>query len=112
MDIGLTKSLEVCNFGNREGIKVDNVPNCLNVDVGFAKCLKFDVDFRNGGRNAENIFHFLGNSIGIGNHELSLLERKNLSSAVNVLKNSLKVSNITNRNIFQLNSPQSNEKIW
>ena len=48
--------------------------------------------------------------IWIGYGKLSLLQRKYLSSGVNMLTNSLKILDITNRDIFKLNFPQRNEE--
>ena len=57
-------------------------------------------------------FRFLNNCILIGCDKFSLLSRENSSSAVNVPTNSPAVSDITNRNVFQLNFSHNNEKIW
>ena len=58
----------------------------------------------------KNLFFFLDNWIWIGCDKFGLLQRKYLSSGVNVLANNLKILHITNRDIFKLNFPQSDEK--
>ena len=48
-------------------------------------------------------FFFWDNSIWIGSIKLNLLRREYLSSAVNVLTNSLNILHRTNVDFFQLN---------
>ena len=50
---------------------------------------------------SETAFFFIDNSIWIAYVELSLLRRKYLSSAVNVLTNSPKIFHISKINFFQ-----------
>ena len=59
-----------------------------------------------------NIFTFLDNSIWIDRRKFSLLQRKYISSAVNVLTNVLNIWDITKKIIFQLKSTQSDEQRW
>ena len=59
-----------------------------------------------------NIFTFLDNFIWIGRRKFSLLQRKYISSAVNVLTNVLNIWDITKKIIFQLKSTQSDEQRW
>ena len=59
-----------------------------------------------------NIFTFLDNSIWIGRRKFSLLQRKYISSAVNVLTNVLNIWDITKKIIFQLKSTQSDDQRW
>ena len=68
----------------------------------FWKCLKFNIDFKKGGKNCEKIICFLDNCICIGSIKLSLLRTESFSSAVNVLTNSLKIFHITKREFSQL----------
>ena len=63
-------------------------------------------------QNIQKKFFFLDNCIWIGWGKLFSLQRKYLLLAVNVLTNSPKSSYITNRDIYQLNFPKSDEKIW
>ena len=51
-------------------------------------------------KNVENIFCFWNNSILIGCVKLSVLRREYLPSALNVLKNSLKILHLTKRDFF------------
>ena len=57
----------------------------------------------------ENFFCVLGNCICIGCVILSLLRREYLSSAVNLIPNSLKILHITKRDFFRLNCLHSDE---
>ena len=68
----------------------------------FWKCLKFNVDLKNGGKNCEKNTCFLDNCICIGSIKLSLLRTEDFPSARNVLTNSLKILHITKREFFQL----------
>ena len=52
------------------------------------------------------------NCICICRSKLSVLGRQCLSLAVNVLTNSPKISDITKRDMLQLNFCESNEKLW
>ena len=69
----------------------------------FWKCSKFNVDYRNAEKNSEKVFCFWDNSIWIGCVKFSLLRGEYLSSAVNVLTNSLNILKSTNIDLFQLN---------
>ena len=69
----------------------------------FWKCSKFNVDYRNAEKNWEKVFCFWDNSIWIGCVKLSVLRGEYLSSAVNVLTNSLNILNSGNIDLFQLN---------
>ena len=57
------------------------------------------MDLGNGEKNCEKVFCFLDNCIVIGFVKISQLQRDYLSSAVNVLINSLTISRITKRDI-------------
>ena len=82
--------------------------------IGYQDHLFFqnDVNFRITAKNAEKWLYLLDNCIWIGCRKFSLLRRKYLSSVVNVLTNSPKISHITNRDIFQLNFNHCDQKIW
>ena len=74
------------------------------MSVGFfKKSSKFNLDFETSEKNSEKVFSFRDNCIRIGCVELSLLRRVYMSSAVNVLTNSLKILHITKRDFFKLN---------
>ena len=68
------------------------------VSIFFSKVLKFDVDFKNVEKFQQNIFTFLDNWIRCC--KFQILQREYLSPAVNVLKKSRKISNITNKRGF------------
>ena len=53
---------------------------------------------------------FWGNCIWVGWGKISLVQKEFLSSPVTVLTNGPKISDITNRDIFQLNFPQGDDK--
>ena len=59
----------------------------------FSECLKLDVDSRNAIKN------------------FALLKQEYLSSTVNVLTSSPKISNVTKRDVLQLNLTYKNKKI-
>ena len=94
--------MAICNFENRKDMRV----------VISLNCLKFDLAFRNGVRNWAIFFNFLDKCIWIGYGKFWLLQRKYLSSGVLlvILTKSLKISHITNRDIFKLNFSRSNDK--
>ena len=70
------------------------------------KCTKFNVELKNAEKYSEKVFCFWDNSLWIGCVKLSLLRREYLSSAVNVLTNSLKILHSTNLDFSQLNYVQ------
>ena len=78
----------------------------------FWKCLKLTVDFENAVEKSEKIFTFLDNFIWIGSSKFSLLPGKYFLSGVNVLTSSLKISDITKKDFFQVQFSQSNEQSW
>ena len=77
--------------------------------IFFSKYLELDAYFRNAAKMFEKYFRFLDNPNRIACGKFSLLQRKHLSSTVNVLTNV--ISHITNRDILKLNFPQTDEKI-
>ena len=77
----------------------------------FSKCLKFDVDSRNGTKNSERAFGFKDTCIGIGDKKFLEPRKRYFSFAVNVLRNTPKILHITKRYIFQIKLSQSDEKI-
>ena len=68
--------------------------------------------FKNVAKNQERTFYFLDICIWTDCCKLSVLQREYLWSTPNMLRNNAKISDITNRGIFQLYFPQSDEKIW
>ena len=67
------------------------------------------MDFINAVKIWEEIFSFLDHLFWIGCHKLSLLPGKKIPSGVNVLKNVLKISDITNKDFSQLKFFQRDE---
>ena len=77
----------------------------------FSKCWKFYVDFENAIKFAKKVFGFLDNCIRVGGGKFFILWRKNLSSVINVLTKSPKISDLTEREVFELSLSQSDERI-
>ena len=77
----------------------------------FSECFKFEVDFRNKAKIQKGFLYFLDNCIGIGCGRFSLLSGVYFSLVVNVLISSPKISDVTKRDIFQLNVSQSDEEL-
>ena len=78
--------------------------NKLGGSSFFWKSSKFNLDFKNAGKNRENVFSFCDNSMRMGCIKLSLLGREHLSTALIVLTTRLNLSHITKRDFLQLNS--------
>ena len=62
-------------------------------------------------KNWENVFSFLDNGVWNSCGKFCIILREYLSSAVNVLTNSLKISDKTKADFFQLNLPRIHGKI-
>ena len=77
----------------------------------FSKCSKFNANFRNTKNNLDNVFCFLGNGASSYCVKFSMFQREYLSSVVNVLTNSVKISDPTIADFVQLNLPQIHEKV-
>ena len=78
----------------------------------FSKCLKFNLDFKNGEKNWEKVFCCWGNCIWIDIVKLCLLRAGYFSSAVNVLTSSPKIFHIKNIVFFQLNWLCNDHSMW
>ena len=63
----------------------------------LAKCLKFNVDFKNSSKNSEKVFCFWDNCIWNGIVKLSLCSARYFSLAPNVLTSSLKNLHVRKR---------------
>ena len=103
------------NFRFTENIfpsKTENHENMIFMFSIFTKMLFFMQCFINKAKNSGKVFCFLDNCIWIDCFKISLLRKEYLWSAVNMLTNSTKISDINNRNIFELYFPPSNEKNW
>ena len=77
-----------------------------------SKCLKFNLDFKNAGRNWGNLFCFLDNCIWIGIVQFSLLRTGYFSLEANVLTSSPKILDVNKRDFFQLILFGSGQWIW
>ena len=97
---GLTDIVIVCNFGNTLAATI----------TFFSKCLKCDVDSRNGTKNGENVFSLSENCIWIGSCKFSQPRTGSLPSADNVLINAPGISPNTRADIFQITFPQNDGK--
>ena len=60
----------------------------------------------------QNVFRFVDNCIWIGNGKLSVLWPEYSSSAVNVLKNSPKISDLIKNDFFKLYLAQNDKNVW
>ena len=76
----------------------------------FSKCLKFDVDSRNGTKNQENVSRFSDNCIWIGTCKFSQTWTGYLPSAVNVLTKTPNISSNTRGDIFQMKFTENDKK--
>ena len=97
---GLTEIFIVCNFRNTLAV----------TSMFFSKCLKCDVDSRNGTKNGENVFSLSDNCIWIGSCKFSQPRTGYLPSADNVLINAPGISPNTRADIFQITFPQNDGK--
>ena len=77
----------------------------------FSKSSKFYEDFKNAIKFPEKCFGFLDNCIRVGYGKFSVLWAENLSSVINALKNRPVISDLSKRDVFQLNLPQNYERI-
>ena len=78
----------------------------------FRICSKLILDFENAEKNRGKVFCFWDNSIWIRCFKYFVLTTEDLSWAVNVLENSLKILHITKSNFFELNCIHSDQQIW
>ena len=76
------------------------------------KCVEFDVDSRNGTNNSEKVFGFSDDCICIGNCKFCQSSTGYLASAVNVLRDTPKISRNSGWDIFQINLSQNDENTW
>ena len=76
--------------------------------ICFSKGLKLDPDFQNV-EKIDKSFYFLNSCFWIGWVKLYLLRRKDLSSEVNVLRNSPKILHITKKKFLELNVLHSDQ---
>ena len=76
----------------------------------YSKCSKFHAHFRTAIKNLENVFCLRDNGVWIS-VKVCKLQREYLLSGVNDLTNSLKITNQTNKDLFQFNISQIHGKI-
>ena len=104
LGVSVTPLFAIYNFRNKWLLRIILFPKVFKVLWGFWKWRK----------KLENLFSFEDNCIWIGcvKHSLLLREREYLSSVVNMLRNSLKISDTTKTKFFELIFFQSHQKIW
>ena len=102
LDIDLTTSFAVRNFKNAWDIRV----------ILSFKIFKISCRFQKGSKNSEINFCLLYHCIWSDCGNFSLVQREYLWSAVNMLRNSPKISDVTKRVMFQLYLPQNDKKTW
>ena len=78
----------------------------------FSKYSKFNLNFKNAGKNSEKGLFFLDNCVWIGIVKFSLLTAGYILSAANVLRRSSKISHVNKRDFFDYKFPASNQLIW
>ena len=71
----------------------------------FSKFSKFHAHFRNGIKNLEKVFRFSDNSVWSCGRIFCIMRQEYLSSAINVLANSLKIYDQSKGVFFLLNLP-------
>ena len=92
--------------------RVNNSRNIQAIRLLFvSKCFKFYVGFKDAKTISQKVFHFLDNCVRIGSQKLSVLWLEYLLSVINGSTNSLKISDQTKTDVFQLSLPQNEEKI-
>ena len=77
----------------------------------FPKYSKFNTHYRNAIKNAEKVFCFWENGASSCCVKFTMFRREYLSSVVNVLTNSVKISDATIGDFFQLTLPRIHEII-
>ena len=78
----------------------------------FSKYFNFNVAFRNTVEFWGKIFSLLDHWISIHCGKFSLLPGKYFSSHVNLLTNGLKISDIANKDFFELKVSKSHKQSW
>ena len=82
----------------------------LGYSTFFPKYSKFNAHFRNTIKNQEKVFYFVNNGASSCCVKFSMFRREYLSSVVNVLTNSVEISDRTIADFAQLNLPRIHEK--
>ena len=77
----------------------------------FPKCSKFNAHFRNARNNPENVFCFGDNGASSCCVKFFMFQPEYMSSVVNVLTNSVKISDQTKADFVQLDLRLFHEKI-
>ena len=76
-----------------------------------SKCSKFHVDLKNAIKITENVFCFWHNCMLTSWWKISLLRQEYMLSTVNLLKHSPKISNLTKRDLSELDLSDINGKL-
>ena len=77
----------------------------------FLKCSKCNAHFRDARDNPENVFCFGDNGASSCCVKFFMFQLEYMSSVVNMLTNSVKISDQTKADFAQLNLPRIDEKI-
>ena len=77
----------------------------------FSKCSQFNAYFRKAIKNQEKVFRFRDNGASSCCMKFSIFRWEYLSSVVNLLTNSVNISDQTKADFAQLNLPRILEKI-
>ena len=77
----------------------------------FSKCFKFHARFRNAIKNPEKVFWVPDNGVSCCWEKFCMFRREYLSSVVNMLTKSLKMSDQTKAAFFQLNLARTHKKL-
>ena len=101
-EIWLTTYFGFRNFANISAMRL----------IFFKNYSSLKIDFKNVEKNWENIFCFWDNCSWIGCLKLSLLGGEYWSSKVNMLRSSLRNSNITKRDFLRIICLHSDQEIW
>ena len=101
LDICVTTPFALCNFKKTSAMRI----------MFICKILKTWCSLQKSRKNWQKCFCFLDNFFRIGCCNFFLISREYLSLAVNVLTTSPKIPDITKRESFQPNFPESHWKI-
>ena len=78
--------------------------------MSLLKCLKFEVDSRNGNKSWEKVFGFSDNRIWLGRFRFSQPWTGYLPSDVNVLTDNPNISPDTGGDILEMSFPENDEE--
>ena len=78
----------------------------------YSKCSKFNLDFKNAGKNLEKVFCSFDNCIWIGIVKLSLWWASSVSLIAHLLRSSPKILHVNKRKFLEHNVLTSDQWIW